>query len=257
MAACVESALPGVKLGLHDDGARSGMYDFDLFRGTHRIGICEVTTAADGDSIALWNLVNGDDAPLIDGGLLGGWLITLRRTARARALGAELPGHLRMLESQGIRDADADPFLAARLRRLGVTSARRGPTSRPGSVYFTIYDPETAGLMVDSTGESVTDWLEKWLRGPSQADNLKKLSDSEVGERHLAVMIPGFTTAPAQVEYALMSDSGPTPSRPPALPEPLTTLWLASSWSSGPLFQATRRSWTRHTKPANARWPSR
>jgi hypothetical protein len=50
-AACLEAALPGVNAVQHDDGPVPGMYNLDLTRGDIPFGACEITTAADAESI--------------------------------------------------------------------------------------------------------------------------------------------------------------------------------------------------------------
>ncbi|MGZ4499074.1 MAG: hypothetical protein ACXVXD_01435 [Nocardioidaceae bacterium] len=55
----MEAVLPGVKVMQHDDGSRPRMHDFDLVRDGVVFAACEVTAAADAESIELWNLVNG------------------------------------------------------------------------------------------------------------------------------------------------------------------------------------------------------
>jgi hypothetical protein len=51
----MEAALPGVKVVQHDDGSRPRMYDLDLVRESAVFAACEVTAAADAESIELWN----------------------------------------------------------------------------------------------------------------------------------------------------------------------------------------------------------
>ncbi len=76
------AAATGLQVVQHDDGSADGMHDLDLFEGQHRIGAIEVTAAADGELIALWNLMNGRGDRWIEPDLKGGWMVTLRLAAR-------------------------------------------------------------------------------------------------------------------------------------------------------------------------------
>ncbi len=51
VGACLRAALVGVKVEQHDDGSRPSMYDLDLVRAGQPFGACEVTAAADAESI--------------------------------------------------------------------------------------------------------------------------------------------------------------------------------------------------------------
>lgn len=59
------------------------MHDFDLVRDGQRFAAVEVTAAADAASIELWKLLNGGGR-WIQGGLAGGWMVSLIPTSRAR-----------------------------------------------------------------------------------------------------------------------------------------------------------------------------
>ena len=66
----------------HDDGSHDGMHDLDIV-GDGRREAVEVTSAADGEAITLWNLINGSDERWIEPDLVGGWTVSLRPTAHA------------------------------------------------------------------------------------------------------------------------------------------------------------------------------
>lgn len=91
MAACVEAALPTVEVCQHDDGSTAGMYDLAMFRDDALVAAVEVTAAADGESIALWNLMNGGHNRWQEADLVGGWFVTLHPSARGKALRRHLP----------------------------------------------------------------------------------------------------------------------------------------------------------------------
>ncbi|MGL5851478.1 MAG: hypothetical protein ACRCZD_11915 [Phycicoccus sp.] len=129
VGACVEAALPGVRVSCHDDGSRLGLYDLDLRRDGVPFAAMEVTAAA--DAIELWNLVNGSGERWIEDGLVGGWSIAVLPITRVKRLRSELPGLLRTLEAVGrgsVREAADDA-----LDDLGVVWRHRSATDHPGS----------------------------------------------------------------------------------------------------------------------------
>jgi hypothetical protein len=80
-------------------------------------------------------------------------------------------------------------------------------------------------------------------------DNLVKLAGVDLPERHLFVLAPGLSTMPFPAYDFLLADDSPLPTRPVHLPQPLTHVWFASSWSTGDIFSADAASWTRFRKP--------
>jgi hypothetical protein len=247
VGACVEAALPGVQVVQHDDGSRPSMYDLDLLRGGAPFAAMEVTAAADAESIELWNIVNGSDERWIEPNLLGGWLVTLTPRARAKRLKKELPSLLRTLENAAEgpeRHAAAD-----RLFDMEVVSANRSATKFPGSIYVTLQrDPERTGGGVPLTGDGLVAWLNQWIVEPAQEHHVGKLRAAAHAERHLFVLLPGFTTAPFSASDVLMRPDGPLPEVAPALPEGVTDVWLMSTWSTGDLFHFGVEGWSRSPK---------
>lgn len=247
VGACIEAALPGVKVFQHDDGSRPSMYDLDLARGDVPFAACEVTAAADAESIELWNLINGSDERWIEQDLLGGWMVTVTPKCRAKRLKNELPGLLRTVER-----ASGGPEFAAAVERiygLDVVSADRSDTAFPGSIYVTLQRAtERTGGAVVSTGNGVVTWLDDWVRASAQEHNLEKLRAAEYGERHLVVLFPGFTTAPFSACDLLMRSDAPLPDVAPNLPDGITDVWLMSSWSTGDLFHYGDGRWMRASK---------
>jgi hypothetical protein len=91
-------SLPVVQ---HDDGSRQGMHDLDVVFPSGDRAAVEVTSAADGQLIALRNLLNGGEGRWIDSTLVGGWMVNVLPSARVKRLRAELPPLLRSLEESG------------------------------------------------------------------------------------------------------------------------------------------------------------
>lgn len=234
---CLEAALPGAVVGQHDDGSRPRMHDLNLFVDDQVVGAVEISAAGDPKLIRLWNAMNGEREVWSVPGLVGGWLVTAEPGARANTLRHQLPKLLRALETQARthlsadEDGDGEAAFAAVIR---VHSARQFRTSRRGSVYFTIQlPPSKAGGWAPATADPVAQWLGPLLHSPSQADNLAKLAASNAGQRHLFTLVPGFSTAPFPVEYALTSSGVTAPTTAPDLPPEVTHCWVMSTMTGG------------------------
>lgn len=143
--------------------------------------------------------------------------------------------------------ADRSTALAGQLK---VVEARQGPTAYAGSIYVMIEQaPEQMGGMSPLTGDPLAVWLGAWLAEPSQADNIRKLGRSGARERHIFVLVPGFTPAPFPVIDLLIEPGAPLPTIPPVLPPEITHAWAMSSWSTGDGFRwSPDNGWTRFAK---------
>lgn len=221
VAAILEAALAGAKVEQHDDGSRPSMYDLDLVRAGQPFGACEITAAADAESIELWNIINGGGERWIERDLLGGWIVTVTPRCRAKRLMKELPGLLRTVERVDAGPEREDAI--ERLHGLEVVSADRSGTDFPGSIYITLQrSSERTGGVVASTGNGLVAWLDAWLGQPAQEHNLGKLRSAQRPERHLFVLFPGFTTAPFSASDPLMRSDAPLPDAAPSLPDGIT-----------------------------------
>ena len=237
----------GLPVVQHDDGSLEGMHDLDVLYDGETAAV-EVTSAADGESIALWNLMNGRNERWVVDELQGGWMVSLEPSARAKRLKTELPRLLRELEICGLTElrpwrGSARGHLAEVARELGVASAGQRATDFPGSIYITIQLPtERAGGFVADTGDALPTWVAEFLRAPKRRDVLDKLARSGRSERHAFVLLPGFAEAPFGVTDLLMLDSAPLPLADPQLPDDVTHVWLVSGWASGRGFRWCRTS---------------
>ena len=102
---------------------------------------------------------------------------------------------------------------------------------------------------VARTGDVLAEWVSEWVVRPDQADNLQKLRESGLAERHLFVVMPGFTTAPFSVVDLLTRDNAPLPTVPPKLPAEVTHLWILSLWNVGDGFRwSPDGGWSRFDK---------
>jgi hypothetical protein len=223
----------------HDDGSDHGMHDLDVLH-EHGVAAVEVTAAADGESMALWRLMNDRDDRWLEPDLAGGWMVTLRPSARGKRVKAELPRLLGVLESAGVRELrfrrypGRDSAEVAIARDLGVVHAHQSGTDFPGSIYVTLELPaERSGGFIPDHGNDLVAWVGEFLHDPVRRDVLEKLERSSSDERHAFVLLPGFTTAPFVVMNLLMTSDPALPEIDPELPEAVTDVWVASTWSSG------------------------
>lgn len=249
VASCVRSVLPGVDVCQHDDGSAQSMYDLDLCRDGQRVGVLEVTAAADQRMIEMWNLVNGKSGRWIEPQLAGGWLVSLARGAHIKTLRKKLPPLLASLENAGVRQIHHD-HNHEQAAALGIASLWQGGTSFPGSIYVTIEEStEKSGGIVATHGNALPEWLSDWVVQREQAHNLRKLDRDGVAERHLFVLFPGFSDAPFSVTDLLMRDDAPVPTLAPSLPDGLTHIWAMSTWESGlGFYWSPSAGWTSFPK---------
>jgi hypothetical protein len=234
---------------VHDDNSVDGMYDLHASLPNGRSAAIEVTSAPDAEALALWKLVNGPDR-LIYPHLRGGWMVELAASTRAKPLLRALPSLLTSLESQGITDLPYWTTDYEYARSLGVVRMRQSATDFNGSVYFLLDLPsDRVGGVVAADGNALPRWLTQWLGEPERADVVRKLARAHVVERHVFVLVPGLTVAPFDVADLLMRDGAPMPSEAPHLPEPISQVWVASTWSSGCGFcWSATQGWNRFDK---------
>jgi hypothetical protein len=252
---CIQHALPGCTVEAHDDGSRPGMYDLKIVYPDGSIGAVEVTAAADAGRVELWREIRKRVLIRREPDLIGGWLVRVLSSARARDLDRRLTGLLRELERggrtavRGIRGS-TDP-LEAQASSLGVIEAIQSPTDRQGSIYVMPPEdsPEPMGGYASLTGDPLALWLGDWTNEPSRSDNVSKLRKADATERHLFILVPGFTAAPFAVIDLLISPEAPIPTIPPVLPAGVTDVWVMSTWDSGGGFWWSHESgWRRFTK---------
>ena len=231
------------------------MYDLDLLRAGAVFGACEVTSATDGESVAVWKHANGGDR-WTERSLRGGWLVSVTPQCMVKNLRRSLPGVLERLEQPGSAPGigEVDDLLTT----LGVVSVEPVRTDHPGTIYVTIsrHARYTGGWVAD-TGNGLVSWSDKWIAEPGQADNLAKLRSAAAVERHLFVVLPGFTTAPFSAADLLMRPDAPLPEIAPTLPVGLTHLWVMSTWNIGDLFHWSPTGWQRFAKAGVANRPTR
>jgi hypothetical protein len=158
----------------------------------------------------------------------------------------ELQGLLRTAEIHA--DGPRRQAAGARLGELGVVSANQSDTDFRGSIYVTLQrDSERTGA-VPTTGDGLVNWFNTWVQDDAQRHSLDKLRAAERPERHLCVLLPGFTTAPFSASDVLMRPDGPLPKLAPTLPRGISDVWLMSMWSTGDLFRFGPDGWSRSQK---------
>jgi hypothetical protein len=220
------------------------MYDLRIEYPDGERAAVEVTTAADEASLALWRALE----PLgrwRESDLVGGWAVAVERTADARRLRRELPPFLKRLEALGVRRLEhryPPDALDAHARALGVAHAWQSPdTSFAGSIYVTIELPfEQMGGAVADSSDAVARWIGPFLHDEKRRRVLQKLARLDVRERHAFVVVLGFGDVDFSVSDPLSRDDVPVPTVDPALPEEVTDVWIASTWSAGSGFRWSR-----------------
>ncbi len=78
------------------------MHDLDILSPDRSAGAVEVTSAADGESMAVWRELNTPDERWIEPTIADGWMVTVLPSARTKRIRAELPSLLRVLEGLGV-----------------------------------------------------------------------------------------------------------------------------------------------------------
>ncbi len=241
VAATIMTTL-GLKVEQHDDGTQPGMHDLNIISMDGSPAAVEVTFAYDPDSKELWKLVNGRGERWTVEDLQGGWMLTLKPTARAKRLRTELPAFLGELEGQGVteipgqrRRLEVPESIEGRARSLGIVTGNQSGTNFPGSIYCTIERlGDRAGGAVDSTGSAVPGWVRDFLLDPNQSDVLGKLARSGASERHAFILVPALTSAPFGVVDMLWRDEDDAvPTAAPDLPDQVTHVWLMAFWNIG------------------------
>ncbi len=248
------AAALGLPVLQHDDGSSERQHDLEVIGPDGTSSPVEVTAAADGESIALWKLMNGTAGRWIDPGICGGWFVGLLPGARAKRLRRELPGLLAMLEELGATSLDPRPWGRHDLEvigmELGIEHAQQSATGFPGSIYITVVQPnEQRGGFVPDSGDALAEWIGGFLGDARRRDVLQKLAATGAEDRHAFVLVPGFSTAPFEVIDLTMRDGAPAPRVDPELPPAVTDVWVASSWLSGHCFHWSHGSgWQRFEK---------
>jgi hypothetical protein len=253
--ACIQHALPDCTVEPHDDGSEPGMYDLKIVYADDSTGAVEVTAAADAERVELWREVRKRDLIRQGPDLIGGWLVRVLRSSKVRDLDRDLAPLLRELERDGrtvVRGVKGSgDSLEAKAASLGIIEAVQSPTDRKGSVY--VMPPEGTleqmGGYAPLTGDPLAEWLGGWANDPSRSDNVRKLRSADTAERHLFILVPGFTAAPFAVNDLLISSEAPMPTIPPVMPAGVTDVWVMSTWDSGDGFRwSQNEGWTRFTK---------
>jgi hypothetical protein len=213
------------------------MHDLWILQDGSEKQAVEITAAADPEAISLWKLLNASGKRWIDQRLVGGWSVEVTPTARARAILRDLPDLLLDLERidvQCFSARDLPAPLRDRATALGITRASRLGTDFPGSIYPSVDQNALNGLgFWDSPVASLPSWVGDFLTEPERADNLTKLMRSGVSRRHIFILVPTFSIAPASVVSVLLHNPAPTELPDPSLPSEVTDVWVASTWAPG------------------------
>jgi hypothetical protein len=157
--------------------------------------------------------------------------------------------HRRMRRGAPICDLRGRGQATEGLDGLGVVPACPGGTDFQRSIDVTLgRDAKLTGALGARTGNGLVTWLTSWTSEEPQRHNLEKLRVARQAERHLFVLLPGFTTAPFSASDLLMRPNPPLPDTAPRLPDGLTDVWIMSTWSVGDVFHYGDGRWARSGK---------
>ena len=243
LARQILSRVLRTEVTLHDDGSEPSMYDLAVLGRDGPSAAVEVTSATDGEALALWRIMNEKEGRWQVEGLAGGWSAALHPWARGKRVWKELPSLLAVMEQGGITDLRHanDPLVEEIADELGVADLVQLGTESPGRIYVTLSLPsERTGGGVPETGTPLSKWIGEYLRGPDRADVLRKLASSLLPERHAVVVVPPLSEALFPVVDLLIRDDAPTPSEDPDLPSEVTSVWVFSTWTTGRGFRWSR-----------------
>lgn len=263
MKACIEQELPHAQVDQYDDGSRSSMYDLKITYPDGKIAAVEITAAMDERQIMIRQSTRGRGRTRwLEPNLVGGWEVRVSAPDVPKNFNQQLPGFLRSSEQAGrvvVRGGkQSSDQLAVLADRLGVIEARQWQTAYPGSIYVMPERPlDPSSAYMPTTGDPLANWLGPWIAhpAPNQSGNLSKLANSGASDRHLFILVPGFTVAPDAVISLLLESGAPLPRVAPMLPPEVTSIWTMSTWDTGDGFTwSADESWARFTKVP---WPEK
>jgi hypothetical protein len=246
-------------------GGTPGLHDFEADLPNGKVAAIEVTGDMNSDRLALEaELERQELSSFTVPSLRMSWLVRLSPTARVQTLGDKVRSLLNDLQAAGRRSASdigevfEDPYVQ-RLRGLGI-QAVFGWDPNPGHEATVTVDAGTYGGL-GWTGSDVDDWLQALLQSPQGVTKLKKLARATaavphrvVGERHLVLVLDGFTPAGMGISLTLTArhDRGAAEFQMPSLapPQPVTHTWILPRVLAQEGLMWTRESgWSVFTLP--------
>ncbi len=227
----IELAL-GRPVALHDDNKRPSMYDLRIGPADAPDLAVEVTAAVDAEYTETWNAGPAKGSMTLR--LKRSWTVVIASGARVRTIRKRLEPLLMELEARGLHHLRADHLLRRADERLfdtfvalGIEHAWCSKEAGAGRVYLMM---DGAGGAVDESGAALPPWIGEFLRDPKQADVLRKLAASGAPRRE-AFIIAALRGTPWPVEGYLMRDLDQLPPIAPDLPDPVTGVWVVSSFA--------------------------
>jgi hypothetical protein len=213
---------------LHDNGSRPSMYDLRVGPPEAPEIAVECVGAVDAIGTATWN--EGPARGPFVCELRGDWHVVLQKSAKVKLVRKQIEHVLQDLEAEGrlaftpvdwqLKSERADIY--ERLTNLRIESTSCFRQSGTGRVDFGM--PSIGGA-VDNTGGALPTWVSEFLHHPNRSDVLSKLSDSGAPECHVFVPV-SFGAIPWSVESYLGTSPRSHPRESPALPEPVTRVWI-------------------------------
>ena len=221
---------------LHDDGSQPSMYDLRIGPADSPERAIEVVGAVDPVWTETWNV--GPARELWQLGLRGDWMVSVDPGANFRQMKKALPDLLRQVEDDGLAAVPRNDVLRRHRRdvydamaNLGVDYMSMYRADGSGSVTFTMAG---AGGAVDNEGLALSRWVEDFLADPGRADVRFKL-DGVAPHRDvfIGVTLDGAPWAVVSYLTKFSRTEASLPPDTPALPQPVTGVWVAATLSFG------------------------
>jgi hypothetical protein len=216
------------------------MYDLEIRYNDRPVAPAEVTSDVDEKAAATLNTLYKMDekgawaAPSLE----RNWSLQTVMGLNLKKLKAHAEKSLRVLEQAGFTQFEAqvhrwragDQAVSDAANKLADCGVERAVSSPGRSETRIEVLPALGGGSWDGSAELVVEWINEFVASPRCADNLKKLTVAGATEGHLAVYAH-MTQVSWPVWRALIDHYGTqvVPTTLPALPTPITHLWLFPS----------------------------
>jgi hypothetical protein len=228
-----------------DDGSRNGMHDAEVRYPDGRIAAVEFTSVGERAAFQMDSMPTELLLPTTS----HWWTLRYGQPGVLwRDIKQHVPVLVTLLDQQSLTDADQ---LRPSLRGLpawnwydrhDLSLSHFGSTSQEGRVDVL---PRGGGGVVDSQYTGLNSWVASIQSEPWWEDNVAKLVRSGHTELHLALRVHE-TGIPFSLLYAII-DGDPIPADHPTGMEPLTDLWIVTSYGTNAVHWSARDGWIVHS----------
>lgn len=220
----VSQAL-GVPVDRYEDGLAPSQVDA-LIRFPSEDAALEIISNHDSEFNAQWNALEKIGHEMFISGLAGRWAIQLARWAKIRTVRRRLPALLRGIDEAGeLRENLRGRQLPHSLTAIGVLALHRIISEPDGKVSLSV---EGWSGTANGAGDVVPRWVEQVLA--IQSDVPAKLKAHPAAQKHVFI----WTTIGSDygVQFQLKNQDGPLPTDAPVLPDGVTHIWVAGSFTN-------------------------